>query len=344
MNIAVDAMGGDHAPQEVVAGSVLGAREYGITVTLVGKQALIEAELAKHDTQGLDLPIVAADQIIEMSDKPAKAVRNKPNSSIVVTCKLVKEGKAQAAVSAGHSGGALAAGIFHLGRLHGIHRPALIVPFPTLIGRCFILDVGANSDVRPEFLPQFALMGSLYVQHVMGIANPTVRILSNGEEGGKGSQLVLEAFPLLEKTPGIRFEGNAEPKEVLQGVADLVVTDGFTGNILIKTAEAVATLVTEVMRQEIRADLRSTAGALLARPALRRMAHRLDDSEYGGAELLGLAGILVVGHGRSTANAIKHSIRVAKQSAEHDIVGKVQAGVQAMMVVSDNENQRTEEL
>ncbi|MBK8798416.1 MAG: phosphate acyltransferase PlsX [Anaerolineales bacterium] len=236
MNIALDAMGGDNAPEAIVAGAVEAARIYGVTVSLVGRPDVIEVELKKHNTQGLDLPIVAASQVIEMNEKPAAAVRTKTDSSMVVGCKLVKRNEAQAFVSAGNTGGALAAGILHIGRIKGILRPALIGPFPTLKGACMILDVGANADVRPEHIQQFAIMGTIYARDVMGVAHPAVRILSNGEEAGKGNQLVIESFKLLEQTPSINFQGNIESKEIPTGLADVVVTDGFTGNIFVKTA------------------------------------------------------------------------------------------------------------
>lgn len=327
MNIALDVMGGDLGPREIITGAVEAARAYGVTVSLVGKPEIITAELARHSITGLDLPIVPATQVIEMDDKPANAVRTKPDSSMVVACDLVRSGKAQAFVTAGNTGGALAAGILQIGRMKGILRPALVSPFPTQRGFCVVLDIGANADVRPEYLPQFAIMGTVYAQAVMGVANPTVRILSNGEEEGKGNQLVLSAYELLEKTPGINFKGNVESKEIVEGLVDVVVTDGFTGNIFVKTAEATARLLQKVMLEELTRGFISKIGALLAKPALQRARQRTDDSEFGGAVLLGLAGIVVVGHGRSKAPAIRNAIRVAKQGVEHDILGKIQAGI-----------------
>lgn len=327
MNIALDVMGGDHAPTAIVAGAVDAARRYGVTVSLVGKPEVIRAELAKHTTTGLKLPIVPASQVIEMDDKPAKAVRSKSDSSMVVACDLVRQGEAQAFVTAGNTGGALAAGILQIGRIKGILRPALVAPFPTKKGFCVVLDVGANADVRPEHLPQFAIMGAVYAKQVLGIAVPTVRILSNGEEEGKGNQLVINASPLLAQTAGINFQGNVESKEIVEGLVDVVVTDGFSGNIFVKTAEATAQLLQKVMAEELMRGPISTVGALLARAALRRVRKRMDDSEFGGAVLLGLKGLVVVGHGRSNANAVHHAIRVAKQGIEQDILGKIQREV-----------------
>ena len=327
MNIALDAMGGDHAPEAIVAGGVEAARVYDVTVSLVGKPEVIEAELKKHDTRGLNLPIVPASQVIEMDDKPAAAVRTKTDSSMVVGCKMVKRNEAQAFVSAGNTGGALAAGILHVGRIKGILRPALIGPFPTLKGACLILDIGANADVRPEHIQQFAIMGSIYARDVIGLERPSVRILSNGEEAGKGNQLVIDSFKLLEQTPSINFQGNIESKEIPTGLADVVVTDGFTGNIFVKTAETTATLMSRVITEEIKKSPFAMLGALMARNSLRRVRERMDDSHYGGAVLLGLSGVVVVAHGRSNAFAIRHAIRVARQSVEQNILGKIQKGI-----------------
>lgn len=335
MNIALDVMGGDNAPREIVAGAILAARQYDVTVSLVGRPDVIERELARHPTHRLDLPIVPAYEVIEMSDKPAKAVRTKKNSSMVVACKLVKEGKADAFVTAGNTGGALAAGILHFGRMQSILRPALIVPFPTLRGFCLILDVGANTDVKPEQLQQFSVMGSVYSRRIMGVRNPSVRILSNGEEEGKGNQLVLEATALLEETPGIRFMGNIEARDVTSGMADVVVTDGFTGNVFMKGAEGIVKLLQGVLLDEITAGPISSIGGLLVRSALRRMARRLDDSEFGGAVLLGLSNLMVVGHGRSNANAIRHTIRNAKQLIDSRLVEEIQSGVSEVIDNSD---------
>lgn len=330
MNIALDVMGGDNAPHEVVAGAVLAAREYEIAVSLVGKPDVIARELSKHDVRGLKLPIVPASEVIEMDDKPATAVRAKKDSSMVVACQWVKAGKADAFVTCGNTGGALAAGILHIGRMRGIQRPALITPFPTQTGFCLLLDVGANVDSRPEHLQQFAVMGSIYSKRIMGVSSPTVRILSNGEEQGKGSQLVLDATGLLEKTPGITFLGNIEGRDIVNDVADVVVTDGFTGNVLIKTAEGVGKLIRTIMVEELTASPISSLGGLLAKSALRRLSRRIDDSEFGGAVLLGLSNLVVVAHGRSNANAVRHAIRVAKQSIDYRIVNEIQAGVQGI--------------
>ena len=323
MNIALDVMGGDNAPGEIVAGAVSAAREYGVTVSLVGLADQIQNELQKHETCGLQLPIVPASQVIEMDDKPTQSIRAKTDSSMVVASRLVKAGEAQAFVTAGNTGGALTAGILHIGRIKGILRPALIAPFPTRTGFCAILDVGANADTRAEHMQQFAIMGKVYGEQVMERANPIIRLLSNGEEEGKGNQLVIAATALLKSTPNINFLGNIESKEIVDGLADIVVTDGFTGNIFLKTAEATAGMLLRVVYEEMTSSIVNKIGAFIARAGLRQARTRLDDSEYGGAVLLGLNGIVVVAHGRSRANGIHHTIRIAKQAIEQDIQGKI---------------------
>lgn len=329
MNIVLDAMGGDNAPGEIVAGAVDAAREYGITVSLVGKPSIIHNELAKHNTTSLRLPVVPASEVIEMDDKPAQAIRTKPDNSMSVGCKMVRAGEAQGFVTAGNTGGALAAGLLQVGRVKGVQRPALITPIPTLRGFCAVLDVGANADCRPEYFPQFAIMGTLYAQHILGIADPSCCLLSNGEEEGKGNNLVVNAAHMLVDTPGINFQGNTESKEVFAGVVDVVLTDGFTGNIFLKTAESSARLLQSIMREEITRTPSGKMGGLLIKGALDRVRARIDDSEVGGAILLGLSGIVVVAHGRSNANATKNAIRVARQAVEANIPGKIQEAVQA---------------
>ena len=332
MNIALDVMGSDHGPGEVIAGAIQAARAHGLTVSLVGKPDLIEAELAKHPISGLRLPIVPASEVIEMGEKPAAAVRAKPDSSMVVACRMVRNGEAQAFVTAGNTGAALAAGILQIGRIKGILRPALLTHFPTQKGMCVVLDVGANTDVRPEHLQQFAIMGSIYSRQVLGVHEPRVRLLSNGEEAGKGNQLVLAAYPLLEATPGINFQGNTESKDVVAGMVDVVVTDGFSGNIFLKTAEAAVSFLQQVILEELTAGPISTMGAFLAKPALRRVRHRMDDSQYGAA-LLGLSGLVVKCHGRSRATGVQSAIRFAKQGLERHILEEIHSGIKLAEVI-----------
>jgi glycerol-3-phosphate acyltransferase PlsX len=326
MKVVLDAMGGDHAPDAVVRGAVLAARDLDTEILLVGRPEAIQMELAKHDTTGLRLPIVPATQVVEMEDHPATAVRAKPDSSMVVGMKLVKENEAQAFVSAGNSGGVLAAALFQLGRIRGIRRPALSTVWPSRHGRSFILDCGANTDCKPEYLLQFALMGSIYAQRILNIENPRVGLVSNGEEEGKGSILVQEAYQLLKSAP-LNFVGNVEGKDVFRDMADVVVTDGFTGNVVIKTSEGVAMMLMGILEEEIKKRPAAMLGALLAKPAFRAAAKVLDYREYGGGILLGVNGVAIVAHGRSDAKAIAKAVEVAKQTAEGDVVAAIRDGL-----------------
>lgn len=329
MKIAVDAMGSDNYPVPDVEGAVQGAREFDVALLLVGKPDAIEAELARHDTAGLSIEVVPASQVIEMTDSPATAVRSKPDSSMVVGMKLLKEGRADAFVSMGNTGGMLAAAIFHLGRIKGIKRPALSTVFPTASGRTFILDIGANADVKPDYLPQFALMGSVYVERVLGVPNPRVGLVSNGEEESKGSEVVQAAHQLIKHMPGINFIGNVEGRDIPFGKADVVVTDGFTGNIIIKLAEGLGKMMKTMIREELKADPLSIVGGVMARRAFDRISERTNYARYGGAPLLGVDGIVIVGHGGSTAFAVKHAVRVARTAAEQKIVAAIREGLAA---------------
>jgi glycerol-3-phosphate acyltransferase PlsX len=328
MKIALDAMGGDHAPAATVHGAVWAARDFGVTIQLVGKPELIEAELAKHDTSGLDLPIIPAQEVIEMNDHPAAAVKSKRDSSMVVALRSVKAGTSDAFVTAGNSGGALAAAMFGLGRIKGVKRPALSTIFPTVSesGFCFMLDVGANTDVRAEYLVQFALMGYHYVEKVFHIPTPRVALLSTGEEEDKGNMLIQEVTPLL-KSSRLNFIGNVEGKDITAGLADVVVTDGFTGNVYIKGAEGVAWMIQRILEREIRARPLAILGALLARGAIRAIRTKLDYREFGGGPLLGINGVVIIAHGRSDAYAVRNAIRVAKQAAENNIVQVIAGGL-----------------
>jgi glycerol-3-phosphate acyltransferase PlsX len=328
MRIVLDAMGSDTYPVPDVAGAVLAAREAeaGDEIILVGDETQIQRELAKHDTAGLPLRWVHAGQVIEMTDKPARAVKARPDASVVVGTKLVKDGEADALVSAGNTGGVLAAALFGLGRIRGIRRPALAAPFPLPSGPVLFLDSGANADCKPEYLYQFGLMGSAYVEKVLGRSRPRVATLSNGEEEGKGSTLVKEAFALL-KGSSLNFVGNVEPKEFLSGEADVVVTDGFTGNVIVKQSEAVIRLLFGMIREEIKAGSLTTVGGLLAKPAFLRVAKQMDPFEIGGLVLLGVRGVVVVGHGRSNEVAIKNAIRQAKEAVARDLVSAIGDGL-----------------
>ncbi|MEW5957632.1 MAG: phosphate acyltransferase PlsX [Chloroflexota bacterium] len=328
MKIALDVMGGDRAPQATVHGAVWAARDFGLTIQLVGQPEVIETELAKHQTANLDLQIIPASQIIEMDENPSAAVKSKKDASMVVALRLVKAGTSDAFVTAGNSGGALAAALFGLGRIKGIKRPALSTVFPSAspYGCCVILDVGANTDVRPEYLLQFALMGYHYANQVLHIPNPRVGLLSTGEEENKGSTLIKEVTPLLKESQ-LNFIGNVEGKDITSGMADVVVTDGFTGNVYIKGAQGVAWMIQKILEQEIKSRPTAMIGAFLARGAFKALRTKLDYREFGGGPLLGVNGVVVVAHGRSDPYAIRNAIRVARNAAENKIVQAIETGL-----------------
>jgi glycerol-3-phosphate acyltransferase PlsX len=320
-------MGSDAHPVPDVAGAVLAAREFDEEIILVGDEKQIQAELARHETDGLSIRIQHASQVIEMTDKPGEASRAKKDSSMHVGLGLVKDGQADAFVSAGNTGGILAVSLLYtLRRIKGVKRPALGVLFPT-VERPLLIDNGANADCKPEYLLQFGLMGSLYVERVRGIERPRVALLSNGEEEGKGNELIKETIPLM-REGGLNYVGNIEPREFMRGQADVGVTDGFTGNVIIKTAEAVAAYMSDLIRDELTRGPRTIAGGLLARPAFARVRSRLDPNEVGGAPLLGVDGVVIVGHGRSNDYAIKQAIGQARLAVQQDIVGAIRAGVE----------------
>ncbi len=337
MRIILDAMGGDYAPPVAVEGAVMAARELGVEVVLVGREEDIQTELARHDTRGLSLPIVHASQVIEMHEHPAAAVKAKPDSSMVVGMKMLKQGEADAFVSAGNSGGVMAAAIFHLGRIKGIKRPALATPYPTTKGYCFLIDVGANTDCKPEYLLQFALMGHVYAERVMGIKNPRIGLLSNGEEETKGTVVVQEAHQLL-KASGLNFIGNVEGKDIPAGMADVVVSDGFTGNVVVKLSEGLAMALMGIIKEEMKKRPLAILGGLLAREAFKAVARRLDYREYGGGPLLGVDGVVIVAHGRSDAVAIKNAIRAAKKAVEGGILTAIKEGLAELPQFSSEED------
>jgi glycerol-3-phosphate acyltransferase PlsX len=313
MRIALDAMGGDNAPQVTVEGATWAAREYGVEVVLVGQKEILEAELGKYDVSGLKLSIVHASEVIGMEDEPAIAAKAKQDSSMVVGMNLLQDGEADGFFSAGNSGGVMAAALFRLGRMKGIKRPALTAIYPTSRGQCVVLDVGANTDCKPEWLLQFGIMGSAYAQTALGMVEPRVGIVSNGEEEGKGSTLVKEAYRLLKESQ-LNFVGNVEGKDIPAGLADVVVTDGLTGNVIIKLSEGLTKFLTGVIEQEIRSSALTALGGALAKPAFRRAKRVLDYSEVGGVPLLGVNGVVLVGHGRSDSRAIMSGIRAARQA------------------------------
>jgi glycerol-3-phosphate acyltransferase PlsX len=319
-------MGGDHAPAVAVEGGVRAARSLGVTVILIGREDVISRELARHDVRGLDLPVVHASEVVEMDEQPAAAVKAKKDSSMVVGMQLVRRGEADAFVSAGNTGGVLAAALFHLGRIKGVQRPALSTIFPTHTGHCFLLDIGANADVKPQYLYQFAIMGAVYAERMLGFQNPRVGLVSNGEEPGKGSQLVKEAFELLTQSD-LNFIGNVEGKDIPRGLADVVVTDGFTGNVIIKLSEGIGRLLLEIIEEEIRRRPLAMLGALLAKGAFSAVKARADYRKYGGGALLGVDGMVIIAHGRSNAAAIARAVEVAQQAVEQNVVEVIRAGI-----------------
>jgi glycerol-3-phosphate acyltransferase PlsX len=305
-------MGGDRAPEEVVAGAIEAAAD-GIEPILYGPKGL--------DTG--DVPLVETTQVIAMDEKPAEAVRSKPDSSLVAACRGVGEGEADAVVSAGNTGAMLAACFLELRRLPAVARPAIAVVIPSTKGPTVLIDAGANADARPEHLLQFAHMGSVFAQEVLDVPEPEVRLLSIGEEPEKGNQLTLEAHALLVSAEGLNFRGNTESRDLLAGAADVVVCDGFTGNVVLKLLEGTISTVLETLREEITASRRGKIGGLLIRPAARGMRSRLDPDTYGGAYLLGLRGLAVIAHGNSPRRAIANAIRLAARGVEHDVVGRL---------------------
>jgi len=340
MTIILDAMGSDAYPDPEVQAAVEAAEMYKEEIILVGNRAILEPKLKILNTKGVPVTIHHAPDVLEMADKVVDGTRKKPQNSMAVGLELVKSGAGQAFVTAGNTGGAMFNALRILGRIKGVSRPALTARFPVKNGYCVVLDIGANADCRPEFLLQFAIMGSLYAEKLLKIKNPRIGLLSNGEEAGKGSQLIKDTFPLLEKS-GLNFIGNVEGKELFGGMADVVVTDGFTGNILLKSSEAVSKLMTDVLKEKLLSSFTTRVGALLAKPAFIQLKKMLDPAEVGAAPLLGIDGLVFVGHGRSDARAMTSAIRVARQAVEVDLLGALRAALQeklAQMNVSASIN------
>jgi glycerol-3-phosphate acyltransferase PlsX len=314
-------MGGDHAPEQVVLGAAQAALEYDLDISLVGLPASVHPLLDSHPR----LQLVPCTQVIAMDEHPAQAVRSKPDSSINVCARLVKEGRADGWISAGNSGAVMAAALFIQGRIKGVERPALGSIVPTKDGFAYFLDVGANVDSKPEYMVQFAAMGAVYAREMLGRKQPRVALLSNGEEAGKGDALVRETAKRLASLPG--FIGNVEPKDIYSARADVVVADGFVGNVAIKMAEATADFLFRSLREEIPKTFTGRLGGLLIRPRVREIRARVDWREFGGAPLLGIDGVAVVAHGRSDARAIKNAIRVTREAVDNHLVGKIRAEV-----------------
>ena len=322
MSIAVDAMGGDHAPHVNVDAAVAASREFGIASLLVGSASRLEKLLAETGYSGSQIEIVDAPQVITMDDPATAAVRRKRNSSIRVAANCVRDGRAEGLVSAGHTEAAMVSAKMVIGTIEGVDRPALAAILPNLSGHCLLLDVGANPDAKTQHFKEFAVMGSIYAQLVFGKESPSVGLMSIGEEDTKGTDRTKEAFKIV-KEAGLNFIGNVEGRDVFNGKVDVIVTDGFTGNVILKVSEALGEMVEKLLREEIKRTLQASVGFLLSRSAFRSFKQRLDYSEYGGAPMLGVQGCVIICHGRSSAKAIKNAIRVGKQLVASGVNKKI---------------------
>jgi len=323
--IAVDAMGSDGAPSVEVDGAVQAAAEYGIPIILVGQEDHIRDLLAKHDISGLPIEIVHANEVITMEDAAATAARRKKDSSVHVAARLMREGDISGVVSAGNTGAVMATAKMIMGTLAVVDRPALSTVLPTQKQKpAILLDVGANVDCKPHHLEQFAIMGDVYSRAIFGIRRPRIGLLSIGEEDSKGNELTKEAFKSLKRAP-INFIGNVEGRDIFKGDVDVIVCDGFTGNVALKLSEGLYEAFASMLKQELQKTLSAKVGAIFAQNAFRQFKHRLDYSEYGGAPLLGIKGITIVCHGRSNANAIKNAVRVADEFCKHNVNRVIEA-------------------
>jgi len=333
--IALDAMGSDRAPKPEIEGAIQASRQYGVRVLLVGPEPQLRAELSRHVwASRLPIEIVHASEVITMQDKAVQAMRAKRDSSLRVGVRLVRDGQAAGFVTAGNTGAAMATAKMVLGAIPGVDRPALAAVFPTVLGTAAaLLDVGANVDCKPENLEQFAVMGEIYFRSMFGTRRPRVGLLSIGEEDTKGNLLTREAFPLLKNLP-LNFVGNVEGRDLYGGQIDVIVTDGFVGNVALKTSEGVANLVRATLKESLKATITRQVGALLSRSAFSDFKKRLDHTEYGGAPLLGIKGVCFITHGSSNANAIKNAIRVAAEFAERGINDKIEKELAALRATS----------
>jgi glycerol-3-phosphate acyltransferase PlsX len=331
MRIVLDAMGSDDCPEPEVQASIEAAHMFGDVVILVGPSERLKPKLQALAGSNPPVQLVNATDVITMEDKglalALKAKKKDSKTSMAVGIDLVKNGQADAFVTAGNTGGAMATAYYRLGLVHGLERPALTGIFPVKGGRCIVLDIGTNPECKPEHLLQFAIMGTIYAHAIHGVASPRVGLLSNGEEAGKGNELVKGAYPLLEAS-GLNFYGNVEGKEIFGGEVDVVVTDGFSGNVLLKSSEAVAKLLVDVLKEELMGSLRTKIGAALAKPAFGKLRKMLDPAEVGAALLLGVNGLVFIGHGRSDARALVSGIRLARQTVEAKLLGGIQTAIQ----------------
>jgi|YelNatPaOPRAMG01_1025707.scaffolds.fasta_scaffold00033_65 glycerol-3-phosphate acyltransferase PlsX len=327
MIIALDAMGGDYAPLETIKGAIEFVMESGIKTLLVGKEDIIKEQLLNYKYSKELIEIYPASQIIEMNEHPAFAVKEKVDSSIVVSMRLLKERRVSAVVSAGNTGAVMSSALLYLGRISGVKRPAIATLIPTLSEKpSIILDVGANVDCKKEYLEQFALMGKIYMEEIFNIKNPRIGLLNIGEEEGKGNILSQETYALLKNISQINFIGNVEGKDLFKSIADVIVCDGFDGNICVKTAEGVAEALFTLLSKELKSSLLSKILSLLLLPKFKNVKRKLDYSEYGGAPLLGVDGVVIIAHGRSKSKAIKNALKVAVQCVKQDIVNKIEKG------------------
>jgi glycerol-3-phosphate acyltransferase PlsX len=319
-------MGGDHAPGEIVAGAIRAQAELDVEVLLVGEPQAIESSLKQHSDSS-QIEIVPAEDVVAMDEEPLVSLKRKPKASINVAMDLVKQKRADAVVSAGHSGAAMAAALLRLGRLKGIDRPAIGAVFPTMVAGkpVIVLDVGANVDCRPKYLEQFAVMGSVYSQYVLGISEPKVGLLNIGEEECKGNDLAIRTHQLLQENPRVTFIGNAEGRDVLSGNFDVIVCDGFVGNVLLKFAEAVGEIVLQILKEELPQGLSGQLGTALLKPNLKRIKQRIDHAEHGGGLLLGVAGVCIISHGSSQAPSIFNAVRLAKEAIDNQVLERIQA-------------------
>jgi glycerol-3-phosphate acyltransferase PlsX len=339
MKIAVDAMGGDHGPSVVVEGAVAAQREFGTAIVLVGDQAAIAAEFDRLGTARDVLEVRHASQVVGMAESPSQALRRKRDSSLRVSAELVRDGLASAFVSAGNTGAAMAISMFTIGVLRGVDRPAIAAVLPNLRGYTVLLDVGANVNPKPWHLFQFAIMGHVYARDILGIDVPRVGLLSVGEEEGKGNDLTREVYDDL-KDSSLNFVGNVEGRDIYNGTCDVVVTDGFTGNVCLKISESLAEMLGAMIKEELTRDLRSRVGAALALPAFHRFKKRVDYTEMGGAPLLGIDGAAIICHGSSPVKAIKNAIRVAAEWAKAGLNQHIRAALDAELTHSQREGSR----
>jgi len=327
MTLVLDAMGSDQYPDPEIRAAIDCSNEFGEEIILVGNEDIVKPKLAAAIGNKSKVRLVHAPDILEMWDKPVENAKKKPLNSMAVGLNLLKTGEGQAFISAGNTGGVMFNALRVLGRLPGVQRPALTTLFPVKGGHCVVLDIGANADCRPDFLVQFAVMGSIYAQKTLKIKNPRVGLLSNGEEAGKGNQLIKDTYHLLENC-GLNYIGNVEGKEVFGGQTDVVVTDGFTGNIFLKSSEAVAKLITDTLKEELMSSFQTKIGGFLAKPAFKAIKKMMDPAETGAAPLLGIDGLVFVGHGRSDARAMVSALRVAHQSVQVDLLGSLRTAIQ----------------